>query len=186
MRLPNVAHLDWRLPAMASDPRSENLARVLDISRATLDAEFQRANRWDEKARGQATLAGAWLAVTQAVAAVALGSGAASGWVLVAAAGLVLQAGALVEVFTKSAVVWRPRERGEFGREALEELEGRMTQPAADMTAELLAFYKNVLDGAQIANEERGKSFEKAMWWWWWVLGIGIVELGIALISRIN
>jgi hypothetical protein len=41
-----------------------------------------------------------------------------------------------------------------------------------------------VLDEAQQANESRGKCFEKALFWWWFVLGIGLLEIGGALLSR--
>jgi hypothetical protein len=124
----------WRRP----NPTPENRARVLDISRATLDSEFLRANRWDEKARGQATLAGSWFAVTQAVAAVAAGSHVGKAWVVALVAGLVLQAGTLVMNLVRAANVWEPRDRLEFGRETIEALEGRMSEPAADVATALL------------------------------------------------
>jgi hypothetical protein len=172
----------WRRP----DPTSENRARVLDISRATLDSEFLRANRWDEKARGQATLAGSWFAVTQAVAAVAAGSHVEKVWVVVLAAGLTLQAGALVMNLVRAATVWEPRDRTEFGRETLEALDARMSEPVAEMATALFDFYKTVLDEAQEANEDRGNAFGKASFWWWCVLGIGVAEIAAALLARIT
>lgn len=167
-----------------SEAKAQNLARVLDISRATLDTEFLRANRWDEKARGQATLAGSWFAVTQAVAAIAVAANAPTGWVLALAFGLALQAGALVMNLVRAANVWKPRDRTEFGRETLEALEGRMNEPAAEVVDALLSFYKGVLDEAQVANEGRGNAFDRATFWWWLVLGIGVVEIAVALLSR--
>jgi hypothetical protein len=173
---------------MATDSQSEakaqNLARVLDIARATLDTEFLRANRWDEKARGQATLAGSWFAVTQAVAAIAIAASTPKGWVLALTLGLALQAGALVMNLVRAADVWKPRDRNEFGRETLEALEGRMDEPAAEVVDALLVFYKGVLDEAQVANEARGRAFERATFWWWFVLGIGVAEIAVALLSR--
>jgi hypothetical protein len=184
----NATEPTQTLPAKDGDietnPRSENTAHVLDISRETLAFEFQRANRWDEKARGQASLAGAWLAVTQAVAAVALGPQANGGWVVVAAIGLALQAAAFVMTLVRSAAVWKPRERNEFGSETLDALEGRLNEPTASVAKALFDFYKGVLDEAQQGNEDRGKKFEKAMFWWWFVLGIGVIEIGVALLSR--
>jgi hypothetical protein len=168
----------------ADDVTSENLAHVLDIARGTLDKEFQRANRWDEKARGQATLAGAWLAVTQAVGAVALGSDPGTGWAVAAVIGLALQAAAFVVVLVRSADVWEPRERDEFGSETLEALEGRLDEPPSAVSGALLDFYKTVLDSAQNANEDRGKKFEKAMDAWWFVLYAGVIEIALALLSR--
>jgi hypothetical protein len=169
---------------METDPRSENVARVLDISRETLAFEFQRANRWDEKARGQATLAGSWLAVTQAVAAVALGSHAHKGWVVAATIGLALQAGVFVMTLVRSAAVWKPRGREEFGSETLDALESRMDESSSEIAAALMGFYKQVLDEAQGGNEDRSNRFEKAMFWWWFVLGVGVLEIAVALLSR--
>ncbi|HEY5192680.1 MAG TPA: hypothetical protein VIJ39_02265 [Solirubrobacteraceae bacterium] len=168
-----------------SEATSQNLSRVLDIARATLDSELERANRWDEKARGQATLAGAWFAVTQTVAAIALGSSAPKGWVIVLSIGLALQAGALVMDLVRAAQVWAPQDRDEFGRETLEALEGRIDEPVAQIAAALIGFYTTVLDEAQLANENRGKAFDKASFWWWPVLGIGLVEIAVALLSRV-
>lgn len=51
----------------------DNLKHILDAARAALDGEFARAERFDAKARGQATLAGSWFAVTQAVAVASIG-----------------------------------------------------------------------------------------------------------------
>lgn len=169
---------------MDTDPRPENIARVMDIARETLAFEFQRANRWDEKARGQATLAGAWLAVTQAVSAVALGSNPGAGWAIAAVIGLALQAAAFVVVLVRSAAVWEPRDRDEFGSETLEALQDRLDEPPSAVSEALLGFYKTVLDEAQTANEDRGKMFEKAMGAWWFVLYAGVIEIALALLSR--
>jgi hypothetical protein len=168
----------------ADDPTSANLAHVLEVASGTLDKEFQRANRWDEKARGQATLAGSWFAVTQAVAVVALGSSAPDGWVIGLAVGLVGQAGALVMNLIRVADVWKPREREEVAENTLQDLKGRVQDPSADFAAAMIDFYIPVLDEAQKANEERGKAFEKASFWWWFVLGLGLAEIAAALISQ--
>jgi hypothetical protein len=130
-----------------ADPAVENRARVLDIARATLDSEFLRANRWDEKARGQATLAGTWFAVTQAVSAVAAGSHVPKEWVVALAVGLVLQAGALVMNLLRSAAVWKARDRLEFGRETLNALDERMSDPPDEVVEGLVTFFGTALDG---------------------------------------
>lgn len=169
-----------------ADPAVENRARVLDIARATLDSEFLRANRWDEKARGQATLAGTWFAVTQAVSAVAAGNHVPNGWVVALAFGLVLQAAALVMNLLRSASVWKPRDRLEFGRETLDALNDRMSEPPDQVVSDLLTFFRSALDGAQRANKERGNAFAVAFFWWWFVLGVGVVEIGAALIARLT
>ncbi len=166
------------------DPTSENLANVLALVRGTLDSEFQRAERWDEKARGLSTLAGSWFAATQAIAAIAV-SGASSGWVLGLLFGLVFQAVALVFSLAYTTDVWRPRNRTEFGRETLEALRGRMGEAPADIATALIDFYTPVLDEAQKANEQRGKCYEDASWWWWWVLVTGLMEIAVALLSHV-
>jgi uncharacterized membrane protein HdeD (DUF308 family) len=171
---------------MESDSRSENLTRVLDITRATLDAELTRANRWDEKARGQATLASGWLAVTQAVTAVALGSNPKNVVVALAAIALVAQAVALYVMLTRSAEVWESQNRDEFGQETIEALRSQMDQPVADVAESLLEMFGGVLDRAQVANETRGKAFDRAATGWWCVLVIGVVEMVIGLVSRIS
>ena len=101
---------------MVIDPQSEatsqNLAHVLDTARATLDGEFARANRLDEKARGQATLAGSWFAVTQAVSAIATGTSASKGWIIGLAVGLGLQAVTLLTAWAaplRGSITCTPR-----------------------------------------------------------------------------
>lgn len=167
-----------------NDATSENLTHILDIASGTLDKEFQRANRWDEKARGQATLAGAWFAVTQAVAAIALGPSAPKGWVIGLAVGLALQAAALVMNLIRVANVWKPREREEVAKNTLEELKQRVSDPVADFATAIVDFYGSVLYEAQQANKDRGKAFERASFWWWFVLAFGLAEIAAALISR--
>ncbi|HEY2768007.1 MAG TPA: hypothetical protein VGI76_07090 [Solirubrobacteraceae bacterium] len=174
---------------METDPQSgatsQNLAHVLDIARGTLDSEFQRANRLDEKARGQATLAGSWFAVTQAVAAIAISTNAAKGWIIGLVVGLAIQAIALVVNLAYAADVWRLREREEVGRETLEALKKRVAEPVGAFAGDMIDFYTRILDEAQLANESRGKSFEKASRWWWPVLVIGLAEIAAALLSRL-
>ncbi len=173
---------------MAIDPQSEatsqNLAHVLDTARATLDGEFARANRLDEKARGQATLAGSWFAVTQAVSAIATGTSASKGWIIGLAVGLGLQAMALFMLLLRDSAVWKLHDRDEVGPETLEAMRDSVSEPVADFASSAIEFYIPVLDQAQKANEQRGKAFEKASFWWWPVLVIGLLEIAAALISR--
>jgi hypothetical protein len=167
------------------DATSQNLAHVLDTARGTLDSEFRRANRFDEKARGQATLAGAWFAVTQAVTASALGPDTPKGWIIALACGLAFQAAALFMLLRHIADVWRLRDRDEVGPETLEAMRESVTEPVADFAAKATDFYVGVLREAQEANEDRADAFNRASSWWGPVLIVGLVEIAVALLSRI-
>lgn len=174
---------------MGSDPQveatSQNLAHTLDVARATLDKEFLRANRLDEKARGQATLAGSWFAITQTVAAIAVGTHAAKGWIIAVVVCLGIQAVALVVVLRWMFDVWKQRDRNEVGIETLGALKDRIANPVDVFASEMIDTYASILDEAQQANEERGKSFGYASDWWWIVLGTGLAEIAAALIARV-
>jgi hypothetical protein len=167
----------------SQDATSENLAHTLDIARGTLDSEFARANRLDEKARGQATLAGSWFAVTQAVAAIAAGPGAERGWLIVLSIVLGLQAISLFVLMVFAGKVWKQRERKEVGKEMLEKMKDSASAP--DFMERTVNFFTGTLDEARAANKARGEDFKWAYRWWWPVLVLGIVEISAALVSRI-
>jgi hypothetical protein len=167
-----------------SDAESENLASVLDLARSTLDSEFARANRLDEKARGQATLAGSWFAVTQAVAAIAAGPGAEKGWLIALTVGLGLQAVSLFVLMVFAGKVWKQRGRKEVGKETLDKMKDSISEP--DFMERTANFFTGTLDEAQSANAARGEDFKWAYRLWWPVLVLGIVEIAAALVSRIS
>lgn len=167
----------------ADDATSENLARVLDLARTTLESEFARANRLDEKARGQATLAGSWFAVTQAVAAIAAGAGAEKGWLIVLSIVLGLQAVSLFVLMIFAGKVWKQRKRKEVGKETLDLMKDSVSEP--DFMERTANFFTDTLDEAQQANKARGEDFKWAYRWWWPVLVLGMAEIGAALVSRI-
>jgi hypothetical protein len=148
-----------------------------------LDSEFARANRLDEKARGQATLAGSWFAVTQAVAAIAAGPGAEKGWLIALSIVLGLQAISLFVLMVYAGKVWKQRERKEVGKETLDPMKDSISEP--DFMERTVNFFTDTLDEAQEANKKRGKDFGCAYWWWWPVLVLGLVEIAAALVSRI-
>lgn len=168
---------------IADDETSENLQRVLDLARSTLDSEFARANRLDEKARGQATLAGSWFAVTQAVVAIAVGPGAEKGWLIALSSVLGVQALSLFVLMVFAGKVWKQRERKELGEETLEQMKASVSDP--DFMERTANFFTETLSEAQAANKMRGEDFKWAYRWWWPVLMLGLVEIAAALVSRI-
>lgn len=178
---------------------SDDLKHVLDAARSALDREFQRAERFDAKARGQATLAGSWFAVTQAVAAVS--SQAATtpkGWLIALVVILVFQAAALAGLLVMSARVWRLQERRDITDKTLEDMEKAAKAQDPTFASDTLGLYRYVLYYAQAANAKRAEAFEatndkwcsskrwaSASSWWWPVLGLGFTEIFVALLSRV-
>jgi hypothetical protein len=172
----------------------DNLKHILDAARAALDGEFARAERFDAKARGQATLAGSWFAVTQAVAAVAITAHTHGYWIIVLLCGLTLQAGALYLLLRASAKVWRLRDREEVGRTSLEAMLADVDATPIEFASKAVKFYGDILDAAREANRQRADDFDaqegcakwlSASFWWRPVLVIGLLEMAVALISRI-
>ncbi len=178
---------------MESDTPSENVAHVLDAARAAIDAEFRRAERFDAKARGQATLAGSWFAVTQAIAATSLTADTPKGWTYGLVAGLLLQAGALSLLLRASARVWRLQTREDVGTTSLRAMERGLAVPPQEFASHAIDFYCRILDGAKVANKKRAEAFDarkrparfwSATFWWWPVLIVGLAEIAAALLSR--
>jgi hypothetical protein len=183
---------------MAIDPQSEatsqNVSHVLDAARTAIDAEFRRAERFDEKARGQATLAGSWFAVTQAVTAALIAPHAAKGWIIAWVVLLLLQAIALCMLLRASAKVWRLRGRQDVGVTSLTAMMESVSEPAADFAAKAVEFYGRILESAKAANKARTDAFgggpikkdwRTASFWWWPVLLAGLAEITAALLSRV-
>lgn len=170
---------------MSADATPDNLGHVLDMAGATVAADMSRANRFDEKARGIATLAGTWFAVTQAVSSLALTPHTKHGWVLALLAGLALQAVALFMLLVRAASVWKLRERDEVGPETLDAMLRDVTEPADVFASQAVGFYRGVVKSTQEANQSRAGCFNKAMWWWWPVLVVGLLEVATALASRL-
>jgi hypothetical protein len=163
---------------------TDDLKHVLDVARAALDREFQRAERFDAKARGQATLAGSWFAVTQAVSAVSIRPDTPKWWLVGVLAALLLQAVALVLLLAASAAVWKLQERDDVGPETLEAM--RESAGDADFADRAISLYSDILGGAQVANKLRADAFEGASnLWWWAVLLLGFAEIAVSLLSRV-
>jgi hypothetical protein len=177
-----------------SDATSQNSAHILDAARAAIDAELNLAERLDEKARGQATLAGSWFAVTQAIAAISLTTHTHKVWVYGLVAGLLLQAVALSLLLQASAKVWRLRTEQDVGVMSLRAMEGDLALPASEFASKAIDFYCRILTSAREANAKRADAFDaesgcarylSASFWWWPVLFLGLLEIAAALLSRV-
>ncbi len=184
------------MPPTRAEAATKNLPLVLDAARAAVDAEWQLSDRLDEKARGQATLAGAWFAVTQAVAAAALAAGHVSkGWPIGLAVGLGLQAGAVLLLFRASAKVWGLRTERGVGANSVRAMQADVEADPTAVAHKVIDFYCELLDKARAANRARATAFDNgrdgrspsrgcAVYWWWWVLALGVVEVAAALLSH--
>lgn len=167
----------------SSTTAANDLKHVLDVARTALDREFQRAERFDAKARGQATLAGSWFAVTQAVVAVALRSQTPRCWVVVILAVLLLQGVALIILLARMARVWRLHDRDDVGPETIAAM--RDSVGDADFADRAVDLYSGILEGAQDANEQRTDALQSAIPIWWAVLAIGLLEMAAVVASRV-
>lgn len=163
----------------------EGVKQVVEAARSALDQEFQRAERYDAKTRGQMTLAGSWFAVVQAVAAVSLRGDTPTGWALAIAAAAVIAGVALFWAMRKSARVWRLRPQPAVNQETLEDMLSSVDREPERFGHQLVGLYRNLLGNAQAVNAERASALEGATGAWWWALLLAFAELAIALASRV-
>ena len=166
-------------------PSGDDLRQIIDAARGALDLEFQRAERLDAKTRGQVTLAGSWFAVVQAVAAVALGERAATGWIGAIAGTAVVAGVALVVSIARAADVWKLRPQPAVDQATLGDMLTAAEREPDTFGRQLVQLYRNLLGHAQAANESRALALDRATKAWWFALVLGLVELAIALASRI-
>lgn len=171
---------------------SENLKHVLDIARAQLDREFQRAERLDAKARAQVTLAASWFTVAQAVAALSLRNGdVPTGWLLLILVTLGVGAVSLAGLAVATQRVTRLQTRHDISPETLEAMEDSAKAGEVDFAERVIETYRGILEGAQAANDRRAEALEpQSAGWkspgmaWWAVLVAGLAEIVVALLSR--
>jgi hypothetical protein len=179
------------LAAGAAAP-SDDLKHVLDTARDALDHEFSRAERLDAKARGQATLAASWFTVALAASALILRSSSAPAW-LIALLALCLALGglSLFLLLQASSRVWRLRTRDDVTPETLRAMELAAGESDPEFAQKMIATYRHILEGAQSANTARADALEpsRGRWtptlFWWGVLLFGLLEVVIALLSRV-
>jgi len=163
----------------------EGLKQVVEAARKALDQEFQRAERYDAKSRGQMTLAGSWFAIVQAVAAVSLRGDTSTGWAIAIAVAAVVAGFALFSAMRRSAQVWKLRPQPAVDQQTLEDMLLSAEREPDRFGRQLVQLYRNLLGKAQQVNSDRADAFERATGAWWWALALAFVELGIALASRI-
>lgn len=94
------------------------VAHMLDAARAATEAEGRLAERYENKARGQATLAGSWFAVTQAIALASTVAHISKGWIICLLIGLVAQALSLCVLLESTAQVWELRAEEDVSSES--------------------------------------------------------------------
>jgi hypothetical protein len=137
-----------------ADQGPENLNHVLETARLALDHEFQRAERLDARARGQATLAGTAVLVAQGAAAVAISADSDVAWAL--AFPLI---GAVVTFFVllrQTAKVSELRWTEDISEETLAAMEEDAESP--DFAKKMVEQYRYILSGAQDANDQASRS----------------------------
>lgn len=166
-------------------PSGEDLNQVVEAARAALDQEFQRAERYDAKARNQMTLAGSWFAVVQAVAAVTLRGDASTAWVGAIAASAAVAGVALFIAMRLSAKVWKLRLEPAVNQETLEDMLSAAEREPETFGQNLVRLYRHLLGKAQEVNESRATAFDGSTVAWWWALGLAFAELALALLSQI-
>ena len=165
--------------------RHNNRALIIEAAREALESEDARAERLDAKARGQMTLAGAWFAVVQAVAAVALKAGMPTGWLVAVAASAGAAAIVLVAAMIESAKVWKLKSRPSVGTMTIDAMTAAVDDDEDAFRAKMVQQYQHLLGKLKTVNFERAEALQSSMKAWWCALGLGLVELAVALLARI-
>ncbi len=162
-----------------------NVEHMLGAARAAIEAEGRFAERYETKARGQATLAGSWFAATQVIALASAVAHIQKGWIIVLIVGLIAQAACLVVMLEASAQVWRLQAEQDLGTGSLKAMNRDVGLPAREFASKAIDFYCRILDSTRAANKTRAEAFGTAWHWWWPVLGIGLAEVAVALLARL-
>lgn len=163
----------------------DDLKQVLDTARGLVDQEFQITQRLDDKARNQASLAGAWFAVVQVAAGFALGVRDLH-WVWLAAiiAAAVLAAFGLAALLFVSRTVWAIRDEQEVVPSALDSMMREADEPDADVVRSLVRQAQWTLASRRKNNHDRAEALKTAEWIWLAALGMGLVELLLSFLAR--
>ena len=131
------------------------------------------------------TLAGSWFAVVQAVAAVVLSHRTPLGWVIAIAATAALAGLALIVAMRESTNVWKLRPQPALTQETLEDMADAAKRSPETFSEQLVLQYRHMLGHVQEQNNARASALDTATSWWWIALGLGFVELAVALLTRI-
>jgi hypothetical protein len=172
---------------LRGDETTEQVKHVLDAARGALAQEFQIAERLDAKARGQMTLAGAWYAVVQAVAGIALrDAGLSTGWKAAILGTAGLSGLALVVAVVQSYQVWKLRNETDLNPEAIRDFGEWVRDDETDVGGTLVGYYASILEKRQATNKQRSEAFDESVKAWFGALGLTLVELLTALVAVIS
>lgn len=165
---------------------NDDLEIVIAAAEAALAREDARAERLDAKARNQMTLAATWFAVVQAVAGVGLREGIGPWWLVAVGAVAASASIALVVTMRKSYQVWQLQPRPAIGSETLEAMADAATQDdTSSFRRNLVTQYQHLVGKAQQVNFDRAKKLDAAVRPWAFSLGLGLLEIAVALLARI-
>lgn len=168
-----------------SDSLSEELKRVLDVGESAIAHQFQVAERLDAKARGLVALAGAWFAVTQAVAGVAYSSKPGTVWLVLLLIATLAGGLALVATFFFCYRVWTPRVEQELTHSGFRQLVDEALERDPALIDELVNFYQRVIGYRRQNNKDRVKNLKHAQKAWWVAVSLTFSELIFALLTRV-
>jgi hypothetical protein len=161
------------------------LEEVTAAARSAVQQEFQIAERLDAKARNQVAVGGAWFALVQAVASIALKQYLDHGGdrelfkVLVVLAGLA--AATLAVSILYAYGVWKLRDEQEITHTSLAEMAAAARDPHTDLLEQFVQHYGYILWTRRENNKIRAKNLTKATRWWIGAVFLGLVELVVAL-----
>jgi len=168
----------------SAEENGREINYVLDAARDSISQEFQIAERLDAKARGQMTLAGAWFAIVQAVAGIALRDNSlAPGWSAAVVASAGLAALSLGWAFYRHYAVWRLRNETGFNADAIHTFGRWAADEETNLGGTLVEYYEQILGERQDRNGERVEEFDKAVPAWFLALGFTFLELMVALLA---
>jgi hypothetical protein len=173
-------------PQPFTGDEADDLEPVISVARAAVDHQSQIPERLESKARGQLTIAGAWFAVVQAVAAKAFDiDGLANAWIWVIGGLAALGGIALLVTAWLAAQVWRLRPGGEIDPDSLILMANEIRhQPEIDVQGRLVSHYADVLDDRMTSNSERARWFEKAQLTWYLAMFVPLLELGVSFVAQ--
>lgn len=163
----------------------DDLKRVLELGDSAIAQQFQVSERLDAKARSQVTLAGAWFAVTQAVAAVAYSGSPGHTWLALILLTTFFAGIALFATFFFSYQVWKPRQEKELTHIGFRKLADAARYGDPGLTDELLDYYQHVIGYRRKSNADRVVQLKTAQKVWWAAVGLTFAELLIAVLSRL-
>jgi hypothetical protein len=169
----------------APDVQPGGTAEIAEAARSAIAQEFQVSERLDAKARNQVAVGGAWYALVQAIASIAIKQYLDNGGDTDLFAVLIIVAGAAAFALAVSIFfsygVWKLRDEQEITHESLEEMAASARDPAVDLLQQFVQHYGFILWSRRKNNKQRAESLMVATRWWIGSIVIGLAELVVAL-----